>query len=336
MKELVPVAGNATGAGDQAARQAALPHRLLAASEFERLADVPSEVEWLANFPSDLTRKAYASDIAGLARYLGIREPEDLRGVARTHVIAWRKEMEREGLSAATIRRRLSAAASLFDHLCESNAVAGNPVRGVARPPVENPNEGKTPAIGDSQARALMEAPKGDTLAAVRDRAILATFLYHGLRRGELCRLSVGDLEERRGLVHLRIHGKGGKVRFVPVHPHAQTLIHDYVARAGIADDAEGPLFRPLRRSGAGVLRKGLHAESLSRLVIRHARRAGIPVGSFSVHSLRATAATNALEHAADIAKVQAWLGHANVSTTRLYDRRDGRPEDSPTFKVSY
>jgi site-specific recombinase XerC len=54
------------------------------------------------------------------------------------------------------------------------------------------------------------------------------------------------------------------------------------------------------------------------------------------LHALRATAATNALDHDSDIAKVQEWLGHANISTTRLYDRRRSKPEDSPTFKVSY
>jgi site-specific recombinase XerD len=53
-------------------------------------------------------------------------------------------------------------------------------------------------------------------------------------------------------------------------------------------------------------------------------------------HALRATAATNALDHEADIAKVQEWLGHANIATTRIYDRRKMKPEDSPTFKVSY
>ena len=56
----------------------------------------------------------------------------------------------------------------------------------------------------------------------------------------------------------------------------------------------------------------------------------------FCVHALRATAATNALAHNADIAKVQEWLGHADISTTRMYDRRRWRPEDSPTFKVEY
>ena len=63
---------------------------------------------------------------------------------------------------------------------------------------------------------------------------------------------------------------------------------------------------------------------------------AKLDAGIFGPHSLRATAATNALDHEADIAKVQEWLGHANIATTRIYDRRRTRPEDSPTFKVSY
>ena len=59
-------------------------------------------------------------------------------------------------------------------------------------------------------------------------------------------------------------------------------------------------------------------------------------VPGFCTHSLRATASTNALNHEADIAKVQERLGHTNIATTRLYDRRSTRPEDGPTFKVSY
>jgi site-specific recombinase XerD len=67
-----------------------------------------------------------------------------------------------------------------------------------------------------------------------------------------------------------------------------------------------------------------------------YAKRVGVNIEGFGAHSLRATAATNALDHEADIAKVQEWLGHANIATTRLYDRRKTRPEDSPTFKVRY
>ncbi len=66
------------------------------------------------------------------------------------------------------------------------------------------------------------------------------------------------------------------------------------------------------------------------------AKAVGITAERIAPHALRATAATNALDHEADIAKVQEWLGHANIATTRIYDRRKLRPEDSPTFKVSY
>jgi integrase/recombinase XerD len=63
-----------------------------------------------------------------------------------------------------------------------------------------------------------------------------------------------------------------------------------------------------------------------------YSKALGFEIG---VHSLRATAATNALDHQADIAKVQEWLGHASIATTRIYDHRKTRPEDSPTFKVA-
>ena len=69
------------------------------------------------------------------------------------------------------------------------------------------------------------------------------------------------------------------------------------------------------------------------RLVRGYSAELGFEIGA---HALRATAATNALDHQADIAKVQEWLGHANIATTRIYDHRQTRPEDSPTFKVAY
>src|SRR5438445_8824996 len=150
--------------------------------------------------------------------------------------------MERRGLAPATIRRKLSALSSLFDYLCERNAVTGNPVDGVKRP-MANGNEGSTPALGDAQARKLLDAPADDTLKGVRDRAILATLLYHGMRREELCRLRVRDMQSRQGVMHFRVKGKRDKVRFVPVHAMAQRLIEEYLALAGHGADLSGPVF---------------------------------------------------------------------------------------------
>src|SRR5437762_1340636 len=106
-----------------------------------------------------------------------------------------------------TIQRKLAALSSLFAYLCEQNAALHNPVDGVKRPK-SNRQEGTTPALTDEQARALLNAPQGDSLKARRDRAILATLAYHGMRREELCKLKVRDLQRRDGvLLQFRIEG---------------------------------------------------------------------------------------------------------------------------------
>lgn len=96
-------------------------------------------------------------------------------------------------------------------------------------------------------------------------------------------------------------------------------------------------MFRPVRnRTSSAGTRAALSTDSIWRIVTGYARQANISVDGFGPHSLRATAATNALEHGAEIAAVSEWLGHASISTTRLYDKRVVRVENSPTFRVSY
>ena len=307
--------------------------RMLTAEAFQRLADVPPEIEWFANLGNQSTRRAYENALHDFMRFAGIVRPHAFRSVTRAHVIAWRDDLAQRTLSGQTIRHRLAALSSLFEYLCERNAVTHNPVKGVKRPPVES-YEGKTPALGDHQARRLLDAPQADTLKGKRDRAMLATLLYHALRRDELCRLKVKDArQERRGVAHLKIHGKGGKTRYVPLHPAAGGLIAEYLESAGHGAEDAGALFRPIRNNTTGVLDEAITPDAVYKLVRRYSAALGFEIGA---HALRATAATNALDHQADIAKVQEWLGHANIATTRIYDHRKTRPEDSPTFKVAY
>jgi site-specific recombinase XerD len=304
--------------------------RSLTAAEFHRLSDIPPEAEWFGNLDNARTRRAYQTDLRDFMGFVGIQQPDEFRIITRAHVLAWRKTLETRALSGATIRRKLAALSSLFDYLCEKNAVSLNPVGGVKRPK-GNSNEGKTPALGDHQARALLDAPDPVTLKGKRDRAMLAVLLYHGLRREELCLLKVRDIHDRRGVLHLRIHGKGNKLRYLPLHPASAERIHAYLEVAGHGTTSDAPLFQPVRKTGASITADGVY-----KCVLAYAQQAKISVDGFGVHSLRATAATNALEHEADIAKVQEWLGHANIATTRLYDRRESRPEHSPTFRVKY
>jgi site-specific recombinase XerD len=253
--------------------------------------------------------------------------------VTRAHIIAWRDDLVRRGLGGSTIRHRLASLASLFEYLCAKNAVTHNPVKGVERPRTES-GEGKTPALDDHQARELLAAPQADTIKSKRDRAILSTLLFHALRREELCRLKVKDSQHaRKGVPLLKVSGKGGKTRYVPLHPGTSALIHDYLDAAGHGTDDAGALFRPIRNNRTGLTAQAITADGVYKLVRIYSAALGFEIGA---HTLRATAATNALDHQADIAKVQEWLGHANIATTRIYDHRRTRPEDSPTFKVAY
>jgi len=313
----------------------AKPSSILTAEQFHRLKKVPATDEWLANFPSKSTRRAYKKHVSQFIADTGIQGPDQFREVTRAHVIRWRKLMERDELKPRTIRAKLSALSSLFDYLCEKNSITHNPVKGVKRPKANN-NEGETAAISDAQARRFLNAPDPSTLKGLRDRAIVATFLYQMLRREELCSLHVGDLHQCRGTFYLRVYGKGGKTRNIVAHAVVLERIHDYLEVAGHGEQKKGPLFRPLRNNVTGDLNKTIHPNSMANILRPYTAKAGIDLDSFSPHSLRATGATNALEHGADIAKVQEDLGHDNVSTTRLYDRRKSRPEDAATLKISY
>ncbi len=213
--------------------------RSLTRAQFDDLASVPPEEEWLANITNAKTCRAYKNDVREFIGYTGLKSYTELRSIARSHIIGWRKDLEVRKLKPASIRRKLSALSSLFDYLCERNALAGNPVDGVKRP-MANGNEGSTPSLGDRQVRKLLDAPSGKTLKGIRDRAILATLLYHGIRREELCTLRVKDLHSRQGVMHFHVRGKRAKIRFIPVNAAAQRLIDDYLGVAGHRGDAEG------------------------------------------------------------------------------------------------
>ena len=179
----------------------------LSPQDFSQLADVPPEAQWFANLDSEQTRRAYKSDLKAFMSFTGIERPEGFRFITRGHVLAWRANLEDQKLAGSTIRRKLAALASLYEYLCENNAVTHNPVKGVKRPRVDS-YEGKTPALSDTQARLLLDAPAANTIKGKRDRAILSVLLFQALRREELTKLLVKDFRyERRGVPHLRVQG---------------------------------------------------------------------------------------------------------------------------------
>ena len=263
---------------------------------------------------------------------------EDIPNIKRDDIIKWRDAMlgpkDDPHYAIRTVKRNMATISKFLEMLCDNKILEINVVQGVERPKL-TANEGATAIISCAQANDLLDAPDPKTLKGKRDRAIIATFLFHALRRSELCDLKIKDIQEREGIKQFRVLGKGSKERYVPCHPVAITRINDYLLASGHSYEQNAPLFRPISNNTASNIFKSMAPNSVYELVKYYGLKVGIKK-DFSTHSLRATAATNALNNREDIRKVQHWLGHAAVSTTAMYDKRDHRPEDSPTFRVKY
>lgn len=244
-----------------------------AASRFAQLGLMAIETQWLANFSSVCTRRAYAADVRDFAMFSGLQTQSELLQVARSHVLAWRHHLQAQGLSPSTQRRKLAALSSLLEHLVDEQLISTNPARGVRRPRLES-HEGKTPALSLAQAQALLEAPDAHTLKGVRDRAILAVMLLGGLRREEVVTLRVRDFDcQRAGVPHVRVLGKGGKTRFIAAAPLMRDRVQHYLAMRGAEPQSDERLFVRMkavrRHSGVGCdfNPQGRHIEEEGGLV---------------------------------------------------------------------
>lgn len=305
-------------------------------ASLDALAAIPEEVVWLAKQKSARTRRAYRGDVTHFLRSLGITGAEQLRQVDHRAVIAWERIMrEGEGAASSTVRRRLAALSSLFKHLVRHGSASRNPVVDVERPSI-NREEGSTAAFSKAQARRLLDAPPPDTIAGLRNRAILSVGLQVGLRRAEIAALLVGDLHQNRGFDALRVTRKGGRRDALAINPQAAGRIRAYLERAGHGEDHQGPLFRPLRGNAKPHDPAGrMDPDAIDRVLRKYAAGIGL-VRGYSAHSMRATFITTALENGAQLEDVQKAAGHRDPSTTKLYDRRGYNPEKAASFFATY
>jgi integrase/recombinase XerD len=297
---------------------------------------IPEEDIWLAKQKSARTRRTYQLDVQHFMRTLDIGSIDELRQTDHKTVIAWECHMrEAEGAAASTVRRRLAALSSLYKHLVRRGHAAKNSVTEVERPAI-NRDEGATLAFSKAQARKMLDGPAEDTIAGLRDRAILSVGLQVGLRRAEIAALKVGDLHQNRGYDSLRVMRKGGRRNALAINPQTAARLRVYLDKAGHARDAEGPLFRPLRHNGKRQeTRRRMDPDAIDRVVRKYAAALGLDRG-YSAHSMRATFITTALENGAQLKDVQKAAGHRDPSTTKLYDRRGYNPEKAASFFATY
>jgi integrase/recombinase XerD len=251
------------------------------------------------------TVEAYRRDLKAIAAWLG-RPVSSVSTDQLEHYIA---ELRAEGLSPATIARRVAAVRSFFRHLVLLGARDDNPAAALALP---RRTRHLPRTLSAAEAQRLVDAAAGTTPRALRDHALIELLYGAGLRVSEAVGLEKTGVDLDQRLV--RCFGKGGKERIVPLGRPAAESIRRYLARGRPHLDRRHRQELFLNAQGGGLTRAGAFV-----ILRRLAERAGLEPERIHPHLLRHSFATHLLEGGADLRSVQEMLGHADLSTTELY-----------------
>ena len=288
---------------------------------------------FFADIRNSNTRAAYLRAVARFLRWLE-EHSLDLFTVRPLHASAYIEELLRE-LSPATVKQHRAALVRLFDYLVSSpSPLSYNPVRPV-RGPKQSSRRGKTPAISTEEVQTLFESIPDDTLSGIRDRALIATLLYSCARISAVVSMQVEDyIENDIGSRSFRLSEKGGKHHVIPAHHKAQACVNAYLRRGNLVQAGKTPLFRSISREGT-LTDNQLDRVSAWKMIKRRCRQAGIRQVITS-HSARVTGATALLEAGVSLESVQFILNHADPRTTKVYDRRDEKVEQSDIERMQF
>jgi integrase/recombinase XerC/integrase/recombinase XerD len=256
------------------------------------------------------TRAIYARDVEELGRW-AVQYTLAPADVDYPWLRRYAAQLAERGLAPRTLARKLAALRACFRVLVEHGRMEANPAELLASPklPQRLPR-----ALKPADVAALLDRIPASTPLELRDRAMFELAYACGLRAEELVRLDVGSVDFDAEQV--RVEGKGGKTRFVPVGEHALAAIGRYLERARRALDA-GPGEPALFLSKTG---RRLSTSDVRRRLRTWARHAATQ-GAVHPHALRHSFATHLLEGGADLRAIQALLGHASISTTQVYTR---------------
>ena len=256
---------------------------------------------------SPLTCKHYGRDIEALIR---LADKTPLATLQIHHIRRYIASLHGKGLSGKTLRRMLSAWRGFFDFLGRRGEAAQNPCAGVRAPKSEK----RLPeALSPDEAVKLVEIADTGPLA-LRDRAMFELLYSSGLRLSELTGLDLPALNFESGEV--RVTGKGGKTRIVPVGSAALMAIATWLkARPAVAHNDEQAMF--VSRFGTRISPRAVQM-NIKRWAIKQS-----VTGAVHPHVLRHSFASHVLQSSGDLRAVQEMLGHASITSTQIYTHLD-------------
>lgn len=258
---------------------------------------------------SRLTLRNYSQALAAFQNFLGESFP-GWKNCSADDFRAYLFQCMKDEVSRATIRLRFSALRSFYKYLVHRHGLNKSPLNDIQLPKAER----KLPVIlNQKQIVELIEIPlkmeldkQAPAWMPLRDAAILELFYSTGMRLSELANLNIDDVDTPNDCV--KVLGKGGKERIIPIGSYAMKAVQKYRQAAGQHD---GALF-------ISKLRKRLSTRSIGNLLQKYLAASSIPF-NVTPHKLRHSFATHLLDNGADLRSVQELLGHASLSTTQIY-----------------
>lgn len=269
----------------------------------------PEAVDYLASLEargaSAATMRAYRSDLVGYCEWLAGRDRTPLTA-ERADLRAWSAHLAERGLSPATRARRLSSVRGLHRRIAATLDDAGDPAAELPGPRRKR----RLPAVPRPRTTtALLDEPWPDDPLGYRDRALLELLYGAGLRAAEACALDLDRLDAAT----VRVTGKGGRTRIVPLGTPARMAIDTWLT------DGRSALAAPDSPPAVFLTNRGARLEpsAVRRILQRRLRALGLE--GFSPHALRHAYATDMLEGGGDLRSIQDLLGHASLDTTEIY-----------------
>lgn len=268
-----------------------------------------TDVLWMERGLADNSLQAYRSDLQHFSNWLQLSQHQNLLSARKKDLLTYLAFLIEQGKKPRSSARVLSCLRQFYQYALRENMVSVDPSAQLESPSLGRP---LPKSLTEQDVEALLAAPDLETAEGLRDRAMLELLYATGLRVSELISIRPDQLSVAQGVV--RVIGKGGKERLVPLGDEAQHWVGQYLR------DARPELLHELPADSLFVTRRGdgMTRQAFWYRIKKHAGTAGINK-HLSPHTVRHAFATHLVNHGADLRVVQMLLGHSDLSTTQIY-----------------